>query len=117
LHAHPSTGPHADFNHSRFRIQSTGTWSSGSAGSSDRHLVAKFGRIVDFDPARSHTPVDAAAAKLEAEQRAAERIIVGVQVLLPTIERSPAPSRLGILRLCTAKSNREHYEMAADARR
>jgi heme iron utilization protein len=64
LNAHPSAEAFADFkDFSFFRIRPTGT-----------HLVAGFGRIVDLKPAQFLTPVEDAAALLEAEQGAMEHM-------------------------------------------
>src|SRR5262245_28388698 len=64
LNAHPSAEAFADFkDFSFFQIKPTGT-----------HLVAGFGRIVDLKPAQFLTPIDDAAAVLEAEQGAVEHM-------------------------------------------
>jgi len=64
LNAHPSAEAFAYFkDFSFFQIRPTGT-----------HLVAGFGRIVDLKPAQFLTPIDDAAALLEAEQGAMEHM-------------------------------------------
>src|SRR5438552_10333071 len=64
LNAHPSAEAFADFkDFSFFQIKPTGT-----------HLVAGFGRIVDLKPAQFLTPIDDAAALVEAEQGAVEHM-------------------------------------------
>jgi heme iron utilization protein len=64
LNAHPSAEAFADFkDFSFFQIKPSGA-----------HLVAGFGRIVDLKPAQFLTPIDDAAALLEAEQGAMDHM-------------------------------------------
>jgi heme iron utilization protein len=64
LSAHPSAEAFADFkDFSFFQIKPSGA-----------HLVAGFGRIVDLKPAQFLTPIDDAAALLEAEQGAMDHM-------------------------------------------
>jgi heme iron utilization protein len=64
LNAHPSAEGYAGFaDFSFFRIRPSGI-----------HLVAGFGRIVDLRPEQFLTPIDDAAALLEAEQGAVEHM-------------------------------------------